>query len=1621
VLLACAFSAVGAAAAFADPNISSPSQGAYTGSEPSFSGTSGDELDDVTLSIYAGGGVGGSPVESVSTLLPPLGGEWSLGASSPLGDSEYTAVAEQTNVLLETSVSAPVSFIVDTTKPSVGTHAVDSPTDDPTPTIEGNGGTASGDDGSVEVTLHFGGSVGGTVAAGPQTVNLSGGHWQMTAPHLGDGLYTVEAIQRDEAGNVGEATPVSFTVDTTAPAPSIDAVASPTSDDTPTLEGGGGTAEGDDGSVAVTIHQGGSVGGSVVASHDASLSGGHWSWTAPTLSDGTYTVQAVQGDDAGNEGEAQSVTFTVDATPPSVSIDSVPSPSKDSTPTLEGSAGTSSADAHSVTVTIRDASNAIVSGPASVPVNGGHWSSTPSALADGTYTAQVTQSDEAGETAEDSTGFTIDTTAPVPSIDAVSSPTSDSTPTLEGGGGTANGDNPSVTVTIHQGSSVSGSVVASHDASLFGGHWSWTAPTLSDGTYTVQATQSDDVGNKGEASSVTFTVDATPPSVSIDSVPSPSKDSTPTLEGSAGSSSGDAHSVTVTIRNAGNTIVSGPTSVPVSGGHWSSTPSALADGTYTAQVTQSDEAGETAEDSTGFTIDTTAPTVTLNPIASPTKDSTPSMSGTAGGATGDSGTVHVTIHQGSSVGGTVIQSGETAVGGGEWAYTATHLADGIYTVQVQQKDEVGNVGEATPRTFVLDTSGPAVSIEAIASPGRNSSPTLKGGAGSGGGDSPTVVFTIHQGGSVGGLPVLGPEPVAVSAGKWAASALALPDGTYTAQVTQADEAGNESEASTTFTIDTTPPAPSIQQLSSPTGNPTPTVSGAAGTANGDGATVAVTVHAGAAGGNVVAGPTNVSITAGNWKYTAPHLADGSYTVQVAQSDQAGNVGEATPMSFVVNTAVPAVTIAPLATPSNHNSPKLEGSAGTRGEDHPEVSVTLDRGVEPVLSKVVKVEGGGTWALPLSNLPDGEYTATATQEDEEGITGIASRTFVIDTTKPLLTVDAVGKIGHDPTPTLEGAAGTAPGDKPVVKVTIRKGATTVAQGEAHVAGAAWTYTTPTLVQGKYVASITQSDTAGNTSEVTSEEFTVDTEAPKVKLEHPTGNNPEPVARPIFSGTRGDEEGDEHVVTISIYQGTSPTGTPLVSEEVQAHEPHWEQKLKTPLPSGFIYTAVAEQRDEAGNVGRSEVQFKVFTDDSPTVAISTEGFAARDKTLYSGSAVSFSGTAGLPVGENGAQLEIVVQRVETGHAVGAVAELEVPIGSGGEWAAGPINLPEGEYRIEAEQEGPKEAGHGLRAFDVDSQPPAVTLTTPGEGSTSTSSTVPVAGAAGTAPGDAATVTIDLYAGGSTATPPINAITVPINLPEGAWSGSFGGLAPGTYTVRAQQGDDVGNVGLSTPATFTVGAVPPVASFKWIPAKPHVGEQVSLVSTSTDAVNAITAFAWDVLGTGPFKTGESVLSTKFTTAGSHVVRLQVTDAVGASATISETIPVAKTATVLMSPFPIVRIAGSETAAGARITLLTVQAPLGAKISIACKGKGCPTRSITQLATLSKRKGKAKQGTVLIPFKRFERGLRAGVTLEIRVTKNGQIGKYTRFAVRQGKLPRRVDMCLAANGVKAIICPTS
>jgi hypothetical protein len=365
-----------------------------------------------------------------------------------------------------------------------------------------------------------------------------------------------------------------------------------------------------------------------------------------------------------------------------------------------------------------------------------------------------------------------------------------------------------------------------------------------------------------------------------------------------------------------------------------------------------------------------------------------------------------------------------------------------------------------------------------------------------------------------------------------------------------------------------------------------------------------------------------------------------------------------------------------------------------------------------------------------------------------------------------------------------------------------------------------------------------------------------------------------------------------------------------------------------------------------------------------------------------------------------------------------------GTGGAWTSGPAvpALTDGSYSAIAIQPSSIPGNHAAETtaikFAVDTVAPQVTLAT--IGAASPSGVQRVGGSASRGAGDLQTVTVQLFAGPGVGESQVQTITV--SAVVGAWSATFAGLAPGTYTARALQSDNAGNVGVSAPASFAVpqtagpaagaAAAAPHASFSWYPATPHVGERVSLASTST-ASSPLTAFAWDLAGNGSFQPGAPIQATTFSTPGAHVVHLRVTDANGVSAQSAATITVTPARAALMQPFPLVRILTTRTRSGIRLSLLVVQASPGAHVTVSCHGRACPVRSQSRVATAA---GKSRVASV--DFRRFERTLRAGTILQIRVVKPGQIGKYTSLEIRHRGV-QRVDACLPPGQTKPTRCP--
>jgi len=809
------------------------------------------------------------------------------------------------------------------------------------------------------------------------------------------------------------------------------------------------------------------------------------------------------------------------------------------------------------------------------------------------------------------------------------------------------------------------------------------------------------------------------------------------------------------------------------------------------------------------------------------------------------------------------------------------------------------------------------------------------------------------------------------------------------------------------------PLPSLTKLA-------PRIEGTAGTAAGDESTVSVTIYK--EGAVASSGSPSVNQISGEWSY-APSLSDGTYTVRAIQRNEAGEEIGSAERTFRIDSTPPKVTITAPPAVTKVTTPTLGGVAGTEEGDHQEVLVTIHE-VKPEARTVVASASvstsGATWSYTAPTLSDGTYTAEVTQEDWAGNVGRAGpATFKVEAESPKVTLEPLKTPSKNKTPSFTGTAtNTTP-----VTVDIYAGATATGTptATATATGTEKTWTSgaasPALPDGEYTATATQPSSiptevpAGTSPPV---KFVVNTVAPTVTLVPPASRSNN--KKPSFKGTASDPK---EPVIVKIYLGSSATGTAVAEGEAKGPLPvggAWTCVPTPELKEGIHeYTAVATQKSSIENpTGTSAPVHFIVDTNAPAVTLNSPPFLSNNP------APSFSGTASesTPV-----IVDIYAGAEPTGPVVAAATSA-----SGGVWSSGPASptLKDGEYTATATQTS-KVGDPGDSppvTFMIDTVAPSVTLNSPANGSSTTNDSQLIAGSASTAAIDLPEVTVQVFSGAAIAGGQSPLQSINVNSAGGAWSTTVGGLTPGAYTVRALQSDQAHNVGVSPTATFTVVGVgggqsatraPPAASFSWVPSSPHTGESVSLLSSSTDAASPITSYAWDLAGSGAFAAGGPVISTSFPTPGRHLVQLRVGDAGGLSSVASEAIEVTPPPLPLMRPFPIVRITATRVSSGVRLKLLSVQASSAARITVACKGHGCPLKSQTRAASA----GKVRSASV--EFRRLERFLPTGVTLEVRVSKAGVIGKYTRFTIRRGRAPARFDACVGPTGIKAMTCPSS
>ncbi|EGW1863900.1 Ig-like domain repeat protein [Salmonella enterica] len=957
---------------------------------------------------------------------------------------------------------------------------------------------------------------------------------------------------------------------------------------------------------------------------------GNWSVTPTgTWADGDYTLTVRVEDEAGNEKHSASLTVTVDT---QITIDVIELVNDNGIP---GDNMTN--DAHPqfrVTVPgdVNEVSLSIDGGvtwvKATQSATPGVWNYTwPGTVPDGDYTLNVKATDNAGNTVTETLHFTIDTTLSTPVIVLDSADdsgvhgdnmTNHTQPTFA----LQHIDDDAVRVTV---SVEHGGVTTTFDATKDAGGWTFT-PTgaWADGDYTLSVSVEDKAGNTSHSASLTVTVDT---QIAINNIELVNDSGIPD------------DNLTNNVRPHFQVTV--PTDVNVvrlsidGGKTWfnatqSATPGVwdytwLADvgeGKHTLTVEATDKAGNKTTQQLDFIIDTllSEPTIVLdNTDDSGTKgDNLTNVDKPTfllGNIDADARYVTVEVQHGGTKEVLTATKGATGI----WSVTPTGTwADGDYTLTVRVEDDAGNVKYSAPLTVTVDTQ---ITIDVIELVNDNGIP----------GDNLTNDVRPHFRVTVPGdvnevrLSIDGGNTwvraTQGTAGIWDYTwPKDVTDGLHTLTVEATDKAGNKTTQTLDFTIDTRLSTPTIAMDSrDDTGaigdhitsvkRPGFTI----GNIDADAHSVILRITQ---GGN----SQEVTLTqvGGQWRFTPDaDWADGSYTLTVEVTDNAGNVRQSTPLVVTVDTQT---SITDITLVNDHGVPDDNLTNSTR----PQFEITVPADVNSVQ---LSIDGGANWVSATqgiegvwgytwpTDMGDGKHTLTVMVTDRAGNTATQTLEFFIDTrlstpTIALDSTDDTGTPGDDMTNRTRPTFILQNIDSDVINVTVsvtHNGTTTSFTATQGAGG--WSFTPPApWGDGDYTLTVTVEDRAGNTRPSTPLTVTVDTQIAidRIELVNDSGvpgDNVTKHVRPQFQISVPD---DVEKVLLSIDGGTT-----WVTAIKSSTAGIWDYTWPTDMPEGQ-HTLTVEVTDGAGNKMTETLNFTIdITLLTPTIELAPDQDTGQNK--------------------------------------------------------------------------------------------------------------------------------------------------------------------------------------------------------------------------------------------------------------------------------------------------------------------------------------------------------------------------------------------------------------------------
>ncbi|EOY7101804.1 Ig-like domain-containing protein [Enterobacter hormaechei] len=1229
---------------------------AEKGADLVLSGSTSNVEENQTVTITFGG--------RSYTAKVDADGNWTASVPSSdlagLKDGDASVQVSITNAH-GNSASAGREYSVDATAPTV---TIDTVAGD---NVINGSEAAAGVAISGTTTAEVGQTVTVTFGGNSYTAQVQqGGVWSVNVPGtdlsaLADNGYTVQVSVSDAAGNPGSAGKA-ITLDTTPPTVSFNVVAG--DDVINSVEHGqaqivSGTATGASVGDKLIITIGSNQYTTTV---DAS---GKWSVGVPAsvisaLADGTVTLSATITDSAGNSStqthdvvvNTASVALTVNT----LSGDDVINAAEAGASLVINGSSAQFASGTQVTITLNGKSYT-----ATIQSDGAWQTTVPAAdvgaLADGaSYQVSASAQDSAGNSASATHTISVDTTAPVISVntlsgdDVLNAAEAQQPLTVHGSSSAEAGQ----TVTVTLGGKTYTALVGSD------GTWTLDVPAadlvaLSQGALTVTAVVNDKAGNSGQTTHThTLTVDTVAPAVTIstvaddDIVNNAEQLAGQTISGTTTAEQGQTVTVSFNGHSYQATVgADGSWSVFVPGRDFLG----LSDGDYTITATVSDKAGNPGSATHDVTLNGDVPTIVINTFAqddivNAAEHGTPLIvSGTTDAPAGQ--TVTITLN-GKTYTATVQNDGT-------WSYTVgsadvTALADGgSYVINAQVSNAIGN-SASDNHSVTVDLTAPSmgISIDSLQNDtGLSASDfitndkqvVVNGSLSAQLGNNEKAQISLDGGSTWIDLTVTGTT--------WRyTDGRTLTDGTYPYQVRVIDNAGNvgatdsqdvvidlTKPAATSITVDSVSQDTGLSDSDFITSDNQISLKGTLGAALGSGDHAQISLDGGATW-------TDVSVSGLSWTYVDGRtLADGDYNYQLRVIDDAGNISATTSQVVTIDTVAPdaskTIAIDSISDDTglsssdfitNDTSLTLHGSLGATLADGEYAQISIDGGVS---WQNVIVTGNSWYYVDGRTLGNQTYDYYVRVVDAAGNVGAsAHQQVMVDTVAPdaaiTVTVDNITvDTGFDNNDfltsstsyTLNGTLGAELGAGEYVQVSMDGGTTWV---YATVSGTRWSYNDArTLADGDYRYQVRVVDQAGNVGATTTQDVTVDTQAPQYgitidSISEDTGQSGSDFITMdtslTINGSLGSALASDERVQISLDGGNTWIDTAVTNQR-------WSYTDTRDLADGD-YTWQVRIIDQAGNVGSTSSQV-VTVDTTPpetvgTVVSYTDGEGERTGT-------------------------------------------------------------------------------------------------------------------------------------------------------------------------------------------------------------------------------------------------------------------------------------------------------------------------------------------------------------------------------------------------------------------------